>query len=367
MNFIFSKALLLKEISVAQEIINTKNPVSIISNVLLATDENKLIIKATDLKINFETSIPVNVIEHGVATIHCDKFASILNSIPDGDTEFEQNDINITIKPVSKKIKFDLKCLNSENFPEIYTEDKCQYFDVPLKSFRQMITETSFAVSDDETKYFLNGVLLEKKENSLVMVGTDGRRLAYIKKDMETPIPDFKSSIIHPKILNLIVKRTTDEGPISIGINEKSIYFKFGMYKLSSLLIEGQYPNYEKVIPENNEYSFQVDKNDLYEALKRVSLLVEQKSRRIFLEVNPGNLIVQSETKDVGGAKEEIPCYYEGEPNVIAVNSKHLEEPLKFMTEERVKISFSDGMKAMILSPEPASDYFHVMMPMQKD
>ena len=80
-----------------------------------------------------------------------------------------------------------------------------------------------------------------------------------------------------------------------------------------------------------------------------------------------GNLIVQSETKDVGGAKEEIPCYYEGEPNVIAVNSKHLEEPLKFMTEERVKISFSDGMKAMILSPEPASDYFHVMMPMQKD
>ncbi len=367
MKFNFDRDALLREMSIAQEIIATKNAISILSNVLLNAEDGKLTIKATDIKVNFETSIPVDVIEAGSTTVFCDKFTGIISSLPQGEIEFEQNDIKITIKPMTKKARFQLKSITSDKFPEFTDPDGLKFFDVPAKEFREMINQTVFSVSDDETRYFMNGVYLEKQESKLNLVATDGRRLAFISKDLGISIPDFKSVIIPPKILSVINKRAGDEGPVSIAVGEKNVFFRFGNYAFSSVLIDGQFPNYGRVIPASQDKSFEVDTKELLEALKRVSLLVEQKSRRMYLTVSPGTLTISSQESEIGTAKEEIPCRYDGDEVTIALNCLYLEEPIKVIGTERVKFEFTESMKAVTIRAEPSGDFFHIVMPMQME
>lgn len=367
MKFSFDRDALLKEINIAQEIIATKNAISILSNVLLEAQNGSLLIKATDLKVHFETKIPVDVIEAGSTTVFCDKFMSILSSLPPGEIEFDQNDIKINIKPISKKAKFQLKSITSDKYPEFFSSKSLSFFEIPVKEFKEMINQTIFSVSDDETRYFMNGVYLEKKENNIQMIATDGRRLAYISKEFEVSLPEFKGIIIPPKILTIINRRASDEGLIAIGIGDKKIFFKFSNYEFSSVLIEGQFPNYNRVIPESQKYSFSITSSDILDALKRVSLLVEQKSRRIYMSLSSGALTISSQETEIGTAKEEIPCRFDGEDIVFALNYLYLEEPIKVIGSERVIVEFSESMKAITLKSDPEKDFFHIVMPMQME
>lgn len=367
MKFTCERNVLLKEIAIAQEIVSTRNAISILSNVLLEAENNSLLIKATDVKVNFETRIPVNVIEEGKTTVFCDKLLSILNSIPDGELEFEQKDLKIVIKPSFKKIRFQLKSIASDKFPEFPSSENVSFFGIPVHQFKQMITQTIFAVSDDETRYFMNGVFMEKKDESLVMVATDGRRLAYTNKAFDVAIPDIPGIIIPPKVLSLVLKRAGDEGEIALGISEKTLFVRFGSYSFSSVLIEGQFPNYSRVIPESQSFNFTVNRMELIEALKRVSLLVEQKSKRIYLGISSGVLSISSEESDIGTAREEIPCRYDGDEVSIALNHRYLEEPLKVIDDESIKILFTEANRAISLVPVPDKDFFHIIMPMQFD
>ncbi|MDR2535809.1 MAG: DNA polymerase III subunit beta [Treponema sp.] len=365
MKFTCERSVLLKEIAIAQEIISSKNAISILSNIYIEADNDTLSIKATDLKVNFETKVPVTVIESGSATVFGDKFLGILNAIPDGELEFEQSDAKITIRPTAKKVRFQLKSIVSEKFPEFPTPNLDRLFEMPVKSFKDMIQQTLFAVSDDETRYYMTGVFFEKKGDSLIMVATDGRRLAYIKKEAGPEIQEFPGIIIPPKILHIIMRRAGDEGLITIAVTEKILYVRFGSYNLSSVLIDGTFPNYNRVIPESQSYSFSVSRTEMLDALKRVSILVEQKSHRVYLGIAPGTLSIYSEESDIGTAAEEIPCKYEGEEVAIALNYRYIEEPFKVIDDKEVSIHFTDINKAITINPEPERDFFHIVMPMQ--
>lgn len=365
MKFICDRSILSREIGIAQEIISSKNAISILSNVYLEASNNTLLVKATDIKVNFETRLPVTVVEEGSTTVFCDKFIGILNSIPDGEIEFEQTENKIVIKPSFKKIKFQLKSIAADKFPEFPSPGNAQSFDIPVKDLKAMIMQTVFAVSDDETRYYMNGVFFEKQDNDLVMVATDGRRLAYIKKPIASPVPDFVGVIIPPKILSLVMKRAGDEGMATIRVTEKNIFITFGAYQLSSVLIEGQFPNYKRVIPESQSHSFTINRQEMLDALKRVSILVEQKSRRVYLMVSPGMLSVVSEESEIGAAKEDIPCQYAGDEVSIALNYRYIEEPFKVMSEESVSIYFTEANRAITIKPIPEKDFFHIVMPMQ--
>ena len=367
MKFTFDRDSMLREISIAQEIISTKNALSILSNVLFIAENNTLIIKATDIKVNFETKIPIDIEEEGTTTVFCDKFVSILNSLPSGDIEFDQKDIIVTIRPISIKGQFKLKSMASDKFPEFTSSENVPYFDIPAEDFKNMITQTIFALSDDESRLNMNGVFFEKNEDNLNMVSTDGRRLAYISKPLCQGVNSFPSATVPPKILNIILKRAPSEGFVSVSIVEKMIFIKFGSYKFTSVLIDGMFPNYRRVIPESQTYNFQVEKSDLQNALKRVGLLVDKKSPRIYLEVSPGKLTITSQETEIGTAKEEIPCRYDDEEIVIAVNYVHIDEPLKVMNSEKLTFEFTGNLKAITLRPEPAEDYFHIIMPMQME
>lgn len=368
MKFTCDKTSLLREISFAQEVIASKNALSIMSNVYLEAVESRLYIKATDVKVSFQTSIPVVDVVPGSLTVFCDKLAGILASLPDGDIVVEQDENRVTLKPTSKKIRFQLRTLSGEKFPEIPRAEDERFFEIQAREFRKMIGQTLFSVSTDETRYFMNGVFMEKNaEGDLIMVATDGRRLAFIKNSLADEVPDFKPVIIPTKALSLINKRMSDEGLISIAITEKSIFFRFNAYEVSSVLIEGQFPNYQKVIPQNQKFVFKAAKSDLLEALKRVSIFVEQKSNRTFFTLSNGSLVLSSEETDIGAAREEIACDYDGDDVTIALNYKYIEEPLRVLDEGNLAVEFNDPSRAITLRPEPAGDYFHIVMPMQID
>lgn len=365
MKFTCSKEVLLKEISIAQEIISSKNAILILSNIYLEAVDNKLIIKAKDMKVNFQTEVSVTVLESGSTTVYGDKFFGIISTFPYDEMEFSLKDNIALIKPVvQKKPEYKLKSIASEKYPE-FPVSNSNFFEMPIKDFREMVIQSVFAVSDDETRYFMNGVFMEKTEGKIIMVATDGRRLAFVGKTAGNNIEDFPSVIIPPKILSTIINRSGDEGLISISVSDKMIFINFASYQFSSVLIEGNFPNYRKVIPENQEFSLTVMRKEMLDALRRVSLMVEKKSHRIFLGVYPGRMTVYSEESEIGTVEDEIPCKYDGDEITIALNYRYVEEPFKVMTDDEVKIRFTNATKAITIEPVPPKDFFHIVMPMQ--
>lgn len=364
MRFSCERDSILKEISVAQEIISSRNALSILSNVLLEAEDDSLLIRATDLKVSFETRIPVDVTEPGKTTTFCEKLSGILRTLPSGEIEFsEQEGERFIIAPRFKKIDFRLKTMAADKYPEIQIADRDKLFQIPQDEFIEMIGQTVFAVSDDETRYFMNGVFFEKSGDSVIMVATDGKRLAYISKQFGTPVPDFSGVIIPPKILALVKKLASGEGMISLAISEKHVFMEFDNQKISSALIEGTFPNYQRVIPDQQEHSLKVNRAELNEGLKRVSLMVER-SRRIYMDLSENQITLRSDESDLGIGKEDIPCEYSGPETTIAMNFTYLSDPLRVIEGDEIIMEFTETTRAISINAVPQADYFHIVMPM---
>lgn len=373
MKFTFDRDAMIKEITVAQEIITNKSPVSILSNILVIAENDALTIKATDSTVKFTTTMPVDIQEEGRTTIFCDKFMGILSQLPSGDVEFDQKDIEVVIKPIAKRFTAKLKSQTSDKFPEIGSSENIPFFEIGSKDFKEMIKHTMFAVSDDRNRYFMTGVYFLKNGDTLTMVATDGRRLSCVNKSA-AGIPDFTPAIIPTKILSCILKNAPDEGNIQVSVIEKSLFVKFGNFEFSSVLIDGQFPNYTKVIPEELSQSIMVNKADLDAALKRTTIMVDKKVSRIIFKISSGELRLISPESDSGSADEIIPCRYEGQNISMALNFTYVTDPLKVIDSENVVFDFNVNenqvgdeatiTKAVIMHGDPAGDYIHVIMPM---
>jgi DNA polymerase-3 subunit beta len=366
MKFICDKNMLLKEVGIAQDIIpsGSNTALSIISNIYLEARDGTLTIKATDITVYYETKVPVTVIEEGVTTVIGGKLFVFLSSFPDGEIEFSLTGQTFVIKPIARKLKFSLRTMSEEQYPEFHSFDTLDFFSMPIRDFKDMIEQTVFAVSVDPTRFHMNGVYFEKADDKIIMVATDGRRLALIERDAGD-IPDFPGAIIPIKILTTILKYAGDEGQISISITDKNFFIGFGAYKFYSILFEGQFPNYRKVIPENQSFFFKVKRTDILQAMKRVHPLVEKQSERLYFKIANGSLSVYVKDSDIGSGEEEIEAEYEGGEVQFALRYSNLEEPLRVLTADTVNIQFTDVNHAFTVKPEPEENYFHVMMPMQ--
>ena len=365
MRFSCDKNVILKEISVAQEIIAARNALSILSNVLLQTDGDSLTIRATDLKVSFETRIPVSTDTPGAATVFCDKLLGVLRTFPDGNVQFVQENDEPLLITNGSTININLHSISADKFPEIAVTRESDYFPLPQKDFMNMVSQTIFAVSDDETRYFMNGVYMLKSEDRLAMVATDGRRLSYIYNIPEHQLSEFEGISIPPKVLNLILKLGSGEGEIRLAVADKTLFAVFDNQKITSTLIEGPFPNYSRVIPENQEYEIQVKRRELMDGLKRVSLLAEQKSKKIHLSVEGTKLTLRSEESDIGVAEESMECRFEGPPSTFGLNHLYLSEPLKAIEEDEICLKFTEVGRAITMVSVPEAAYFHILMPMQ--
>lgn len=368
MQFSFDKDAMTREISIAQEIITNKSAQSVLSNVLLEAKNGTLTIRATDSAVNFVTHINVDVREEGNIIVYCDKFMSILQSLPAGDVDFvtesnETGDLQTAvIRPVGRKVKFALKSMSTDKFPPIPEANGAQFFEMPAKDYKAMIAQTIFSVSNDINRYFMTGVYFAKEDDKLVMVATDGRRLALMQKyGIEC---NFDHAIVPTKVLGCILHTAPSEGNISLAVTEKMLFARFGGYEFSSTLIDGDFPNYHKVIPESQTHYFKVAKADFDSALKRMMIMIDRHSSRLLFKVTPGMLSIFSPDTEFGTSEEEIPCEYDGEEVTIALNCHFLAEPLKVMDTQNIVIEFTEHMKAITFKADGAEDCFNVIMPM---
>lgn len=365
MKFSCTKSSILKDLSNSLEFTSQRNSLSILSNVLLKTHDDSLEIEATDQKVGFHADIAVKTIEAGSTTVFCDRFLDIIKNLPEGEIIFEVMEDVMRITQEGQRIDISLRVIPSESFPELENLDDSFFFKVPQRAFTEMIDQTINSISDEETKYYMSGVFFEKNDNKLIMVGTDGKRLSCIERCFDCELKDFNSVIIPPKFLNQIKKMGTGEGTFELGVSESTIFAKFDNKCIYSGLIKGDFPNYRKVIPTALPKQAIQKVSDVLDALKRVSVLVEGKAHRIILEVNDGKMIISSEGNDVGRAVELIDSEYSGEPCRFALNYSYLITPLKVMTTDKFSFNFSEPMRAVVIKPEPESDYLHVVMPMQ--
>ena len=356
-----------KEIELAMAFTSQKNSLSMTSNVLLENQNDMLTVKAQDGKVSFVSTIPVTTIVPGATTVFCDKFGEVLKNLPDEDMEFTEEDSKLTIRPVGGKrnINTSLRTMDASKFPEILTCSVDSYFQLPQKSFLDMADKTSFAVSDETTRFFLTGVHIEKKDDRVVMVATDGRRLAYVENKFEQEIPDFPSVIIPVRFLQLLEKISTGEGLFSLAVTAENIYAKVGERSISSSLISGNYPNYERVIPQNLSYECRLNVDEMVKSTALTSIFTESKSKKIFVDINVDGVMISGENNDYGDSKQIIACEYNGPAMKISFNSGLLLPAVKKIDSEFMKIKLSTQSGAMIFAPEPEKNYFYVLMPMQ--
>jgi len=364
MKFVCQKNEILNELSNALDFTSQRNTIAVYANVCLVLSGNNLTLKATDQKMSYVSEITVQGFDDGSITVVCNKFLDIIRNLPETDISFETKDDKICIKPENQPIDFKLRTIEASAFPSLEFAEEDSFFKVPQKDFTDMINQVIFAVSEDEAKYAMTGALLEKNGTSLVMVGTDGRRLSYICRQIGTPIPDFPKATIPSRFLNLVKKLSLGEGYFDIYVGNNNISIRFGSCTISSSLINSDFPAYKRVIPERQSKVCIVNIEALADALKRISLLVENKYKKVVLEIGDNKISVYCDQNNVGDGKEIIDCKYEDEPLKTAMNFTYLLSPLKVMDGKEVRIEFSDPNRPFTVKAEPERDYLHVIMPM---
>ncbi|MFA5447696.1 MAG: DNA polymerase III subunit beta [Sphaerochaeta sp.] len=365
MKFVCSKETILTEIIYAMSFTSQKNTLSITSNVYLEGNDDTLIIKATDQRSGFSTQIAVEIKESGKALVSCEKLLEIIRVLPDGPIEFTSSNGTFAIKPLEQDIDFKLRTIKADEFPALEDGKNLEYFSVDQRAFTTMIDQTHFAAAEDDTRQYLCGVFLERNKDGLTMVATDGRRLGIVERSFEDAIADFSSIIIPTKFLTELRRLSADEGSLQLSITDKLLFAIVGNRVFYTTLIKGDYPAYRRVIPETQKYQATMRIKDMLEALKRVSLLVENKARRIYLDISEQGTLLTSDEQESGEAKEVIACQYEGPESRISLNYTYLLAPLKVMDGEYFSLNFTEPTRALTVVPEGNRDYLHLIMPMQ--
>ena len=368
MEFICKKSNLQKSLAIAENIISSKNNLSLLSNVLLEVENNKLTISASDLKVSFKTSFDVDMKSSGKITVFNNKLYNIVKEIPEEDIHIILNDEKIlNIKPFqSVTIDFNLKGISPDKFPTIQSISDDKYFIISQKILSEMIKKTLFSVSNDETRYYLNGVFMEKSENLLKFVSTDGKRLSYIKKFSEIPELESLSIIIPPKILSEAIKVLTEEGEAEIAFSKNHIFMRINHYYFVSNLIDGEFPDYEAAIPSEYENQFVFNNKEVQSAIRRISLLTDMETHKMIFDLFENTLRIYSTETNIGKAFEIVDIEYSGAEVSIAFNYTYMLDVLREIQNESITISFNNETSAIMLFAADDKDYIHIIMPMQR-
>jgi DNA polymerase III subunit beta len=365
MEIICSKESLIKVLTIAESVISTKNSISILSNVLIESFGDKIKISASETTLNFYAEISGEIIKEGSISVYCNRLYSIVRKLEGDEIEISSDENNVvTIKPKDKKTsKYDLKGIDANKFPPINTSEGIEFFSIKQEIFTEMVKKTIFAISNTESRRFVSGILFEKIENSIRMVSTDGKRLAFVKKDIDT-LTDNYNIIVPPKILNEVMKLCTGNGDLNIALNNKNIFIKINNFCFISNLLEGNFPPYEKVIPKDQPKNFIVNRKDFFNSIDRISLIGDKESHKIILSLADGNLRIFTENIAFGSGEEIIPIEYSGEEFEIALNYIFITDVLNVLTQDKIIVEFKDSQNTITIREHGNDDYIYIMMPM---
>lgn len=370
MNFLIEQEDLLKGLARVQSIVERRTAMPILANVLLEARKGELILTATDLEVGIRGSHPAIVEKEGSITLPSRNLFEIVKELPKGKISFQKKE-NFWMQIASGKALFNIVGLSSEDYPSLPNHKDKKFYDINPKLLKEMIEKTIFSVSNDETRYHLNGIFFEKpkKEGGCVrMVATDGHRLSLIDKEVEFSSElTFTRGVIIPKKGMVELKKLLEEeeGNYQIGFDTNNVIIKKESVILFIRLIDGEYPDYEQVIPIANKKRIVVDRDKFLCSLRRISLLAHERSRAICLSVKPNVLEISTNNPEVGEAKEEIDISYKGQSIDAAFNAKYFMDILTAIQSEEVILELDDKLSPGVVRPTGDSGYFCIVMPMR--
>ena len=363
MKFNTTKDVLLKGIQEVQSAISTKSSLPILANILLEATEDCLVLTTTDLDIGITSKIAVKPQVAGAITIPAKKFSDIIKELPENESISVSVKKNNLVNIECGKSTFKIMGLPKEEFPQLPEFKDKDSLVLPQKKLKSMLRLTGFAISHDESRYVLNGVLFVIKPAYIRLVATDGRRLAMIEEKMQLPKTLERKFIVPAKAVNELDKSLGEEGDVKIFFNDNQIFFDMGNTRLVSRLIEGEFPNYEQVIPKEAKDKFITLKETFLSAVKRAALFTNQDSAAIKLEIGKDKVVISKSTPYLGEAKVEVDAEYKGKEISVGFNPDYLVDFLKNVDEEKIAFEITDPDKPGVV--RIGADYVYVVLPMQ--
>ncbi len=346
--------------------IPARTTLPVLSNILIEADDGAVRMSGTDLDTAVSVRVAADVAEPGAITAPAKKLQEIARELP-GAVDFSTQGDAIQIS--SGRTRYKLNGLPRDEFPAFPKVDFGESWRVTGADLQRLITHVSFAASTEETRPILNGVLWQLGEGEMRMVATNGHRLAKMTLPAEhgdgVPAGDF---IVHPKALGQVQRLFRPDDAVEVGRSENHIGFRGADVEVYTRLIEGPYPNYEQVIPKDNDKHMVADKGALQAAVRRMAIVASDQTHRIRLSLGGAMLKFAVETPDVGTATEELPVEYDGDPLEIGFNAQYLLELLRYMPTDEVRMSFRAPERAATMTPignEDTPDYLCLVMPLR--
>jgi DNA polymerase-3 subunit beta len=369
MQFSISKSALQKELGFVQGIVERKNTIPALSNILVeSVGETSIRITGTDLDVTIRCEAEAEEIKTpGSICVQARKIFDIARLLPDAIVNFRK-EANDWVTVECDRSKFKLPGLPTENFPEVPS-----FKSTPLKIkgtvFKSLIDKTIFAITQEESRYNLSGAKFLLDKSGAKMITTDGHRLAYVAcKDIGAGMTEDIDALIPRKTLAELTKLTADyDGEMSLGIDENHIYFEVGSRLLISRILVGQFPNYEMVMPKGNDRSAVFDNLGLSHAVRRVALMADDRSHAIRFHLEKNQLVISSQNAEEGEARETVMTEYDGEDVEIGFNAQYLQDFLNVIGPGQVAFEFKDANSQAQLRPvsDNGCDYKYVVMPMR--
>ena len=366
-----SKNDLLKELTATQGVVERKTTIPILSNFLFEATGDKLSITATDLDLSLRTSCPAKVKKEGSCTIPARKLYDYVKLLADGEISIKLLE-NHWVQIRSGRSNTKMVGMARANFPALPLFPAESALQLPAQVLRQLIARTIFSISNEESRYTLNGALLVLKPESLTMVATDGHRLAHIEHGgTKLPVSGELKVLVPKKAMAELstLLNSSDAQTVEFAKDESTLFFRIGGRLLTSRQLTGQFPNYEAVLPRENNKFVSVHCDELSAAIQRVAQFADERSNAIRMRVEKNELKVSSSNTETGESEDSIETAYTGDPMVIGFNSQYLLEFLKVVGSGDVRFEFKDAQTAGQLRPDEAADseyrYRYIVMPMR--
>ncbi len=371
MKITVERAELLKSLGRVHRVVERRNTIPILANVLIKAEGGKLSLKATDLDLEVTDTIAAEVAPGGATTVPAHMFYDIVRKLPEGaQIVIEGSGDRAVLSIRAGRSRFTLQTLPESDFPDLAAGEMSHSFKLAAADFKRLIDKTQFAISTEETRYYLNGIYLHAagtaKASTLRAVATDGHRLA----QCELPLPEGAAGmpgvIVPRKTVNEVQRLIeTGEGEVAIELSASKVRFTLGDVVLTSKLIDGTFPDYGRVIPLNNDKVLMVDKADFEAAVDRVSTVASERGRAVKLSISGGKLVLSVTNPDSGSATEEIEVDYEAEPIDIGFNSRYLLDIAAQIEGEVAVLKLADPGSPTLIQDKDSKGALYVLMPMR--
>lgn len=365
MRFNIPRETLLKPLQIVCGVVERRQTLPILSNVLMSVNNNVLRLLATDLEVELIAKTDIKDAEDGEVTVSARKLVDICRALPDG-SQIEVNESKGKIQIKAGKSRFVLSTLPVDEFPKVAGLKSLVTFDMPAAAIKNLIDKTYFAMAQQDVRYYLNGVLLELGADKIRAVATDGHRLSVCDATVKTGASKTTQSIVPRKgILELQRLMAEPEENATVTLSENHLRVDLGGITYTAKLVDGKFPDYERVIPQNTSKRLVGDRSVLKDALHRTSILSNEKYRGIRLKISNGGLVASASNPELEEAEEFVVVDYNGDELEIGFNVNYIIDALAAISSNEVELLFTDSNGSCLIQPRDNKENRHVVMPMR--